>query len=317
MRSMTDLPLHPRQTPTFYFIGVTTRKSSIMGIFPRWMAALGRPEVVIEGIDFPLHDDPARYRQMVAFIKGDPLSLGGLVTTHKLDLLAASRDLFDALDPYAQITHEISSISKRGGRLIGHAKDPISSGRTLMAMLSPDHFARTGAEVLCLGAGGAGADIALHLMGAADRPKRMVVTDRSSARLDELRAMAAAQKTDIAFDMHQVSGADDGDRLLAAMPPHSLVINATGMGKDIPGSPLTNAAVFPPQAVVWELNYRGDLKFLHQARAQQTERGLRVEDGWEYFLYGWTQVVAEVLDTPIEGALYDTLARIAADARGA
>jgi shikimate 5-dehydrogenase len=144
-----------------------------------------------------------------------------------------------------------------------------------------------------------------------------VVTDRSSARLDELRAMAAAQKTDIAFDMHQVSGADDGDRLLAAMPPHSLVINATGMGKDIPGSPLTNAAVFPPQAVVWELNYRGDLKFLHQARAQQTERGLRVEDGWEYFLYGWTQVVAEVLDTPIEGALYDTLARIAADARGA
>lgn len=309
------LPLHPRDVPTFFFIGVTTRKSSIMTIFPRWMDALGRPEVVIEGIDFPLHDKPSHYREMVAFIKHDPYALGGLVTTHKLDLLAASRPLFDELDAYTHITHEISSISKRDGRLIGHAKDPISSGRTLNALLAHDHFARTGGEVLCMGAGGAGAAIALHLMHASDRPRRIVVTDRSPARLLELETMAAAQGSDITFELHQAATEPDSDRLLAAMPAHSLIINATGMGKDIPGSPLSDEAVFPMHAVVWELNYRGELQFMHQALAQKQARHLHVEDGWNYFLYGWTQVVAEVLNQPIEGGVFDALARIASQAR--
>jgi shikimate 5-dehydrogenase len=39
-------------------------------------------------------------------------------------------------------------------------------------------------------------------------------------------------------------------------------------------------AVFPQGSVVWELNYRGDLTFLHQARAQQATRDLHVYDGW-------------------------------------
>ena len=61
------------------------------------------------------------------FIKHDPLSLGALVTTHKIDLLAACRDMFDELDLYARFMGEISSISKRDSKLIGHAKDPISN----------------------------------------------------------------------------------------------------------------------------------------------------------------------------------------------
>ena len=44
--------------PTFYFVGVTTHQSSIMKVFPRWMQAIGRPEVVIEGINHRIHDDP-------------------------------------------------------------------------------------------------------------------------------------------------------------------------------------------------------------------------------------------------------------------
>ena len=71
----------------------------------------------------------------VRFIKRDPLSLGALVTTHKVNLLKASRDLFDELDPYAETLGEISSISKRHGRLCGHAKDPITVGRALEAIV--------------------------------------------------------------------------------------------------------------------------------------------------------------------------------------
>ena len=44
-----------------------------------------------------------------------------------------------------------------------------------------------------------------------------------------------------------------------------VVILATGLGKDAPGSPVTARARFPDQGIVWELNYRGELIFLEQA----------------------------------------------------
>jgi shikimate 5-dehydrogenase len=66
--------------------------------------------------------------------------------------------------------------------------------------------------------------------------------------------------------------------------------------------------------VAWDLNYRGDLAFLDQARAAGH---VRVEDGWVYFLHGWTQVIAEVFDLeiPTSGPVFDALDRIATDTR--
>jgi shikimate 5-dehydrogenase len=95
----------PATQPTFYFIGVTTAKSSIMRVFPAWARHLGLKDAVLKGIDFPLHAEPNAYREAVAFIKNDPLSLGALVTTHKIDLFNAARDLFDVIDPHALLMH--------------------------------------------------------------------------------------------------------------------------------------------------------------------------------------------------------------------
>ncbi|MBZ0302491.1 MAG: shikimate dehydrogenase, partial [Anaerolineae bacterium] len=116
----------PRTVPTMYFIGVTTTQSSIMKVFPLWSDIL-KLGARIDGYDAPIHAQPDTYRAIVRHIKDDPLSLGALVTTHKIDLLDAARDLFDWLDPNAQLCGEVSSISKSGGRLLGHAIDPISS----------------------------------------------------------------------------------------------------------------------------------------------------------------------------------------------
>ena len=85
--------------PTIYFIGVTTGKSSIMRVFPKWAKALNLKDAVIKGFDFTPHSAPARYRECVEFIKNDPLSLGALVTTHKIDLYNSCKDLFEYLDP--------------------------------------------------------------------------------------------------------------------------------------------------------------------------------------------------------------------------
>lgn len=311
-------PVQTKTVPTFYFIGVTTAQSSIMKVFPRWMAALGRPEVVIEGIDHPIHDAPEAYRATVAQIKYDPLSLGGLVTTHKIDLLEAARDMFDELHISAQLTGEVSSISKWEGKLIGHAKDPLTAGLSMDAFLGPGYFGRTGGHVLCFGAGGSGKAIALHLIGKAhpaDQPARFVVVNRSLGRLESLRQMVESLETDIEFEYVHNADPQVNDAILARMPAGSLIINATGMGKDTPGSPITDRALFPHRAIAWEINYRGDLDFWHQAMAQRESRAVQVEDGWLYFLHGWTQVIAEVLHISMDDALFRQLAEIAQDLR--
>ena len=314
--------LTPARRPTLYFIGVTTGQSSIMKVFPAWAEHLGLKDAAIQGLDFPLHADPAAYREAVGFIKADPLSKGALVTTHKLDLFAACRDLFDEIDSFAALMKETSCLSKRGGKLICHAKDPISSGLAIDGLLHPGHFARTGAEAFVIGAGGSATAITWHLMRlerGADRPARIVVSDRDRARLDEIAHVHGQIESAVPVEYVLAAGAEDNDRVLADLKPGSLVVNATGLGKDRPGSPLTEAAEFPERGVAWDLNYRGELVFLRQARAQAAARRLAVHDGWTYFIHGWTQVIAEVFAVPIptEGPGFEALSDIAsAAARG-
>jgi shikimate dehydrogenase len=298
-------PIIPKTRPTFTFIGVTTGKSAMMRLFPLWAKVLGRPEVVIEGVDLPQHATHDAYRQAVAQIKYDPFSLGALVTTHKIDLFNAARDMFEYLDPYAELCGEISSISKRGGRLEGHAKDPITSGLSMDAIVGKGYFGRTGGEVLCLGAGGSAVATALHLINKQDkrdRPSRFIAVNRSQGRLDHLQQMVAGQETDIAFTYLCNQDPRRNDEIMGSLPPYSIVINATGMGKDLPGSPVTGAGLFPLDGIVWEFNYRGELDFLHQALAQKNERRLHVEDGWLYFVHGWTQVIAQVFGIDLDDA---------------
>lgn len=314
----TTHPIITKTVPTFYFVGVTTSKSSIMKVFPRWMEALGRPEIVIDGIDHALHDQPEAYRGTVAQIKYDPSSLGALVTTHKIDVLTSAREMFDTLDSSSLITGEVSCISKRHGLLIGHALDPLTAGLSLDAVLGQDYFGRTGGHVLCFGAGGSGMAISLHLIrkrGDGDRPARIVVVNRSKPRLDSLAEMVRQQHTEIEFKY--ICNEDPGvnDRIMETLPPGSLVINATGMGKDRPGSPVTAHGLFPTRGVAWEINYRGDLEFWHQAMAQANSRSLVVEDGWLYFLHGWTQHIAQILAIEVDRRTFERLALLASELR--
>src|SRR5690242_5536687 len=129
-----------QQAPTMYFIGVSTSRSSIMKVFPLWMAELGRPDTRIEGVDLKLHDEPEAYRRAVMQIKSDPLSLGALVTSHKISLFEAARDLLDVVDRYAVSCGEVSCLSKRNGKMEGHAKDPLTAGASLDSMLGENYF---------------------------------------------------------------------------------------------------------------------------------------------------------------------------------
>lgn len=311
----------PATQPTLYFIGVTTGKSSIMKVFPAWAEYLGLKDAVIKGIDFKLHDEPDAYREAVEFIRNDPLSMGALVTTHKIDLFHACSDMFDVIDPHALLMDETSCISKKDGKLICHAKDPISSGLSIDGFLGADYFERTGADLFSMGAGGSTIAITWHLMRRSrgkNVPGRIIVSNRSQHRLDEIKRIHAEVASNVPVEYILAPRPEDNDAVLNSLKPGSFIINATGLGKDAPGSPLSDAAIFPEKSVVWDLNYRGNLVFLDQARAQEQEKSLQVVDGWTYFIHGWTQVIAEVfhIDIPTSGPAFDRISEIAIEAAG-
>jgi shikimate dehydrogenase len=294
------------------FVGVDTANSSIMKVFPLWADHLGLPTRELRGHDVALDASDDTYRDLVRAIRDDERHLGALVTTHKIRVFEAAADLFDELDEFSRQCGEISSISKRDDRLLGGAKDPLTAGLALAEMLPADWFA-AGGDAVCLGAGGAGTAISTNLARAAHPPRRIVVTDVEPARLDHLRDVH--ERAGLGASRFDYVVTDRPDDLVTEARPRSLVVNATGLGKDRPGSPIADDTTFPEAAVVWEINYRGALDFLHQAERQQVTRGLRVHDGWRYFVHGWTQAVSEVFDVPMPPGLVDELADIAESVR--
>ncbi len=310
------LNVQPAKKPTIYFIGVTTGKSSIMRVFPAWAKELGL-DAEIKGIDFVPHSPAEMYREAVEFIKNDPLSLGALVTTHKIDLYNACKDLFDYFDPYAEQLGEISSISKKDGKLCGHAKDPISSGLALERFVPANFWNDHDGEAFLMGAGGATLAMSLYFTQAkhgTNVPKHIIISNRSLPRLESAKKILEGLNPQIKFDYLYAPKPEDNDKILAGLKPYSLVVNATGLGKDAPGSPLTDACAFPEHSLVWEINYRGDLIFKDQANAQKETKDLVIEDGWIYFIHGWTQVVAEVFHIDNIEKLVPRLSEVAKNA---
>lgn len=306
---------------TLQFIGVTTARSSIMKVFPEWAKHLGLQGASISGMDFALHDEPERYREAVRSIRSDPDTAGALVTTHKLDLFAACRDMFDDIDDLAELMSEVSCLSKRGGKLSCFAKDPAASECALDELLPARHFAETRADAFCIGAGGSAAAITWNLARkkrGEDRPARLFVSDRSLPRLEKIKALHKRIGSGVPVHCVHAPRPSANDRVLGRLKPASLVVNATGLGKDAPGSPITARAAFPVSGIGWDLNYRGALEFLDQVRRQTDSRGVRAVDGWGYFVHGWAQAICEVygVDLPASGPRFNAFASVAARVAG-
>jgi shikimate dehydrogenase len=310
---MAAQPPRGRDDGYLGFVGVSTGQSSMMQIFPAWAGILGLPTATLVGYDVPLDAAPGSYRDLLTRIRDDPRCHGALVTTHKMRLYRACADLFDEIDEFGRAAGEVSSISKRNGRLRGHAKDALTVGLAMEEFWPADGFA-AGAHAVCLGAGGAGTALTAYLARRTDRPSKIVVTGRMPQELDHLTALHDTLGTPTGV-LHLVLE-DSGDGgitadLLRAAPWGSLVVNATGLGKDRPGSPVPDGAAFPRGAYAWEFNYRGTLEFLHQARIRATLDQLSIHDGWRYFIHGWTQVIAEVFDIALTAELVDELSEAA------
>ncbi len=304
---------------TFYFIGVTTAQSSIMEIFPRWIDELKLPATEIAGYDVEVNGPAEEYREIICHIKKDEKAVGALVTTHKIDVVRSAWDLFDYFDEYADVLREVSCISKRYGQLRGHAKDPITSGRALESFLPSGYWKQNPSAQTCiLGSGGSGIALSIYLMkdGHGDnKPSKIIIADRERSRLEHCGAVHRQIGRTVEVEYIQTDVDRMNDDVIKYLPEGSLVVNATGMGKDSPGSPVSDRVCFPEKSYVWEFNYRGSLEFLRQANSQKEEFGLHVVDGWTYFIYGWALVIGEAFNIEIDQKDIGDLSRIANSTR--
>ena len=256
---------------------------------------------------------------MVDFIKHDPKSLGALVTTHKLNLFKASRELFDGVGEDTRLLDEVSSISKRGSELWGHAMDPLTSGLSLLAIVGEEYWGN-GEQLVLLGAGGSSLALTLFLhrrqVAGLPVPSRLVVTNRREPRLAEMRADPRRDRL------------PDPDRLRAGPDPGHQRCGCRG-GLGGLGCGERNRPRQGPAGLAADRRRqvpdRGDRLGLQLSRRpglprpgglQADSAGLRIEDGWVYFLHGWTRVIGEVfhIDIPTSGPEFDQLSQIALDA---
>ncbi len=280
---------------TVVFVGVTTGSSLVHQAIAEWQPLLGMA-CNVRGVDIALDADDETYVRFLRDLLTDDSAAGAVITTHKVGLFRAGRILFAGLDPLALACEEVNAIRRTPDGLRGWARDPVSVGR-----VADQIWPESEGEVVCLGAGGTARALAQHLF-TTRVPARFVCADPIRASVEHLARTAEGL----------VAGhVGDGpwDDLVEAAPPGSLIVNATGMGKDRPGSPITGRTRFPPRAVVWELNYRGNLEFLDQARIQARSSELQVHDGWQLFCHGWAAALSAVLDLPDDDKLGDRFAQ--------
>jgi len=315
---MSDLQLPKLTVPTVFFTGVTTGKSFINRLFPVWAGVVSLQDACLMGIDIPLNDAPESYHKVVRFMKEEELAKGSVVTSHKMNIFKHAKDVFDVFGTYADALGEVSCISKRNGKLHGDALDPVTSGLSLDNIVGPTHWSEhIDAQMIILGSGGSALATTMNLLRRPEneRPAKIIITGRTEWKVDHVRDLLAPMDNGEIVECVWTPKPEEQDGLVIQAPPHSVVANSTGMGKDRPGSPLSDAVVFPENGVVWDYNFRGDLKFLVQGKAQAEKRNLIVEDGWRYFLHGWSQHLAQIFHFSLNNDLFAELKRTAEELR--
>ena len=167
------------------------------------------------------------------------------------------------------------------------------------------------AEAMVLGCGGAGTAIIEQLLSGEEgnTPQKITGLEYNRVRLEKVRNDFSNTKK-LILEESELSG-ENAQGIMTRLPPQSLIVNATGMGKDLPGSPVPKSIDFPEQVIVWELNYRGSLEFYQHAKEQEASRKLWVDDGWDYFLLGWSSVMEEIFHFELTEKLMNQLKKTA------
>lgn len=296
--------------PTMFFIGVSTHNSTVGDVFYDWIRILKKDAELI-GFNLNVDCDFSYYTKIVNFIKSNPLVLGALVTTHKVRLYNSAKDIFDVLPNNCVEFKEIGCIYKDKNLLCGEVTDIFSVKAALDDFLPQNYFNLLKSDFCILGCGGAGLALAYRILTSDNvKPNQLIMTDVSSDRLEVVRNILEKYDKENILRLCFINsnGADD---IIENLRQGSVIVNATGLGKDREGSPFSIKASIPSDCYLWEFNYRGKLDFLRIAEAQAKEKNLKLIDGWVYFVHGWSQVMSRVFHEKNISAYFNEFLHVA------
>lgn len=293
---------------TVWFLGVSTAGSLIHEAMPRWGDVLGRP-LAVRGVDLALRASPRDYRLFCADLAASD-AVGAVITSHKAEMYGSASPQFGQVDATADLTGEINAIRRSGAALLGWARDPVSVGRVVDRI-----WPESGRELVCLGAGGTAIALVTHVAWRPARPAMVTVCEIVDKQLERMRAFLRRLRSDVPIQLVLGQPDTDWNESIGRASRGALVVNATGLGKDVTGAPISDQARFPSDGVIWDLNYRGDLQFLAIARHRQRVDRLGIHDGWRLFCHGWAAALTPILDLPDEPDLADRFADAISDLR--
>jgi len=278
--------------PSMFFIGVTTHNSFINKVFEHWLAILNK-NIELIGVNLELNCDPKEYQLVLDRIERNPFVLGALVTTHKVRIFNHCKEYFNNLPKTCHDFKEIGCIYKEGPNLQGEVTDLYSVKDALKALLE-NKVNDFKSDIYLLGCGGAGLALAyVILSNEIPNYKRLIISETDPNRCLEIEAILEkynqSKKLQI-INTHKQSS----ESIVSGLEEGSLIVNATGLGKDKKGSPIQENTKYPSSSILWDFNYRGELEFLTNNLKLKDKYNLQIEDGWIYFINGWSQVLKRV-----------------------
>jgi shikimate dehydrogenase len=181
-----------------------------------------------------------------------------------------AQGLADVLTSRAQLAGAVNTLWIQDGKIYGDNTDGAGLVRDLLAQ----GLALNSARILLVGAGGAARGVIGPLLEQS--PKCLVITNRSTAKADELVKIFAdlAAKHEVALESRTLA---DLENPSITQYPFDLVINATaaGLTDESPLSAKAVSHVFVPGSFAYDMVYGKTTTFMQQA----LQRGARVSDG--------------------------------------
>jgi shikimate dehydrogenase len=270
------------------FLGRDAARSLAVTAFPAWMAVL-KEECELVCVNMPPNMADREYVALIHELRSRPGCVGMQVTNHKVALFQAARQEFDGFSGDCTVLEEAGGIVITDNRLIGISPDSAAFRREF----GNHRELASSVEVVLLGGGGAARAVVL-VASTLPGVQKISVTEVNPRRRLDFSRWVSNLGPDLQVHI-DVLPADANDELVSCAGNGALIVNASGMGKDVEGSPVSSSVEFPQESTVWDLNYRGQLDFLVHARQQAEAKRLRIIDGFSLFISNWTWLLENVL----------------------
>lgn len=264
----------------------------------------GLPDApAVAGIAAGASMSEADRRALLDFLLDEYNARATLVLAHGDALCQPGGAGFDGADPDCALAGEVGAIARIDGGLRAGLPRLAAAERAADEVLP-----QTVPEALVLGAGPDGVAFALALADGrcAAKPDRVTLAGADAKALSGLRERIADHPAAGCIELRHVAAPGEHDRLLALLPPGSAVVAALGEARR-PGavrSPLGGGALFPPNAIIWDLHAQDTATgLLAEAARQRRTSHLTLADGTAWRRAFWREAAAALAGAGEDAAM--------------